>query len=81
MTDVIKPLGTEVALTSANTVANAGVVRIINTGAAAILTFKNAANTTYANLTVGNTNDLIVKKQATDTLTGTATMFAVPVAY
>lgn len=76
---IIKPTGLEVALTANTTVANATLVRVINLGAAAALTFA-AANVTYANLTVSNTTYVVVQKAATDTLQG-ANMLGVPVAW
>lgn len=76
---IIKPLSTEVALTSNTTVANSTLVRVINTGVAAVLTFANAG-VTYANLTVSNTQYIIVQKAPTDTLQGT-NMLGVPLAY
>lgn len=76
---ILKVLGTQISIASANTVANSNLVRIINTGAAAVLTIANSGGT-YANLTVSNTESLIIEKAAADTLTG-ANMLAVPVAY
>lgn len=76
---ILKVLGTQISIASANTVANSNLVRIINTGAAAVLTIANSGGT-YANLTVSNTESLIIEKATADTLTG-ANMLAVPVAY
>ena len=76
---IIKPLSTEVALTSNTTVANSTLVRVINTGVAAVLTFANAG-VTYANLNVSNTQYIIVQKAPSDTLQGTS-MLGVPLAY
>ena len=76
---ILKPLGAEISVGSANTVSNATLVRVINTGAAAVLHFKTNG-TEYANLTVTNTQYVVVQKAATDTLTG-ANMLATPVAY
>jgi hypothetical protein len=76
---VLKPLSTEVALTANSTVANSTLVRVINTGAAGTLTFANAG-VTYANLTVSNTQYVVVQKAATDTLQG-SNMLGVPVAW
>lgn len=76
---VLKPLGPEVALTANTTVANSTLVRVLNTGAAGVLTFANAG-VTYANMTVSNTQYVVVQKSPTDTLQGT-NMVAVPVAW
>ena len=72
---IIKVLGPEISIASANTVANSILVRVINTGASAVLNIG-----TTGNVTITNTETIIVEKGATDTLTG-ANMRAVPVAY
>lgn len=77
---IIKPQGVEVSLASGDTVANSTLVRVINTGARAPLSFTNSANSTYANLTVSNTESVIVQKASDDVLTG-AGMLGVPVAW
>jgi hypothetical protein len=76
---ILKPQGTEVSLASNTTVANSTLVRVVNTGAAAPLTFA-AGGVTYANLTVSNTQYVVVQKAATDTLQG-SNMLGVPVAW
>jgi hypothetical protein len=77
---ILKFEGFERSLASANDVNAATLVRVINTGAAATLTVKANTGTAYANLTVANTYDVVVRKNPTDTLTG-AGMMGVPVAY
>ena len=72
---IIKVLGPEISISSANTVGNAPLVRVFNTGATAVLNIGSTGN-----VTVTNTIAIIVEKQPTDTLTGT-NMVAVPVAY
>jgi len=72
---ILKVLGQEVSVNSANTVANSVLVRVINTGAMAVLNIGS-----YANVTVSNTESVIIEKEATDTLTG-ANMVAAPIAY
>lgn len=76
---ILKPTSTEVALTANTTVANSTLVRVVNLGATGVLTFANAG-VTYANLTVTNTQPIVVQKGATDTLQGT-NMVAAPVAW
>lgn len=76
---ILKVLGTQISISSANTVANSNLVRIINTGAAAVLTLANAGGT-YANITISNTESVVIEKATTDTVAGT-NMLAVPVAY
>ena len=77
---IIKPLGAEVSIASANAVANATLVRVINTGAGAQMNLAYANGTVYANVTVSNTESVVVQKAATDTVVG-ANMKAVPIAY
>lgn len=72
---IIKVLGPEISISTANTVGNATLVRVLNTGATAVL---NVGTT--GNVTVTNTNAIIVEKRPTDTLTG-SNMLAVPIAY
>jgi hypothetical protein len=80
MANSLKPNGAERSIASANNVASAKLVRVINTGAAAVLNFAYANATVYANLTVSNVEFVVVEKQPTDTLTG-ANMLATPLAY
>ena len=73
MVSIIKPLkGTvgEVALTTANTVGNSTLIRVINTGTGTA--FLNLANTTavYANITLLANSVTFVAKDPTDTANG-----------
>jgi hypothetical protein len=79
MTTIVKLLGAEISIASANTVGNANLVRVFNTGSAAIL---NVSNTSaiYANCTVGQYESITIEKATTDTLTG-ANMRAAPIAF
>jgi len=72
---ILKVLGPEISIGTANTVANATLVRVINTGGAAVLNIGATAN-----VTVLNTEPVIIEKSATDTLTGSG-MVAAPIAY
>jgi hypothetical protein len=72
---IIKILSDEISIASANTVANASLVRVINTGASA-----NLAVSGVGNVTVTNTESIIIQKLPTATLTG-ANMRAVPIAF
>lgn len=80
MASTLKPIGAEVSIASANTVSDAKCVRVINTGAAAKMNLAYANTTVYANLTVTNTQFIVIEKQPTDTLTG-ANMLATPLAF
>jgi len=75
---IIKPLNTQIAIGSANTVHDSVLVRIINTGSAGVLTISNGS--TYANLTLANSESIILEKATTDTVQGTD-MLAIPVGY
>jgi len=80
MQTIIKPIGPEIAIDTANTVANNVLVRIINTGAASVLHVTTSSGTEYANLTVSNTEAVIISKKVDDKVAGTG-MKAVPIAY
>jgi hypothetical protein len=77
---IIKPLGAEVAIGSANNISNATLIRVINTGALAQMNVAYANGTVYANVSVSNTESIVIQKAATDTVTG-ANMKAAPIAF
>ena len=79
MAAVYKFKGTEVAITSANTVGNNVLIRVTNGAAAAVLTLANTT-ATYANVTLVANEVIVVEKAVTDTLAGSG-MKAVAVAY
>lgn len=72
---IIKILGPEISIGSANTVSNASLVRVYNGGAAAVLNIGSIGN-----VTIASAESVIVEKAPSDTLTGTG-MLAAPVAY
>lgn len=76
----VKPLSTEIAIDSANTVANSNLVRVINTGAAAVANVAYANGTVYGSLTVSNTESVVIEKAPNDTVIG-ANMKATPIAF
>lgn len=80
MANTIKPIGAERSIGTANNVASAKCARVINTGASAVLNIAYANSTVYANLTVSNTESVVIEKQPTDLLTGT-NMLATPLAF
>lgn len=88
MADPIKIIGAEIALTTANTVANASLVRVVNTHATedAVITIKNSNGDTLGSFTLGSapadySNEAVVK-QPTDTLAAAGgTVKAAPMAY
>lgn len=78
---ILKLSGPEISISStANDVNKAVLVRIINTGATAVANLAYSNGTVYANLTISNTESVIVEKSSTDLIKGTD-MLAVPVAY
>ena len=78
MPSVIKLLGVQVSIASANTVANTNLARVY-CSAAGVLTVANTT-ATYANVTLATGESMVIEKATTDTLAGTS-MVAVPVAY
>lgn len=77
---VYKFLGTELAITSANTVSSAKVVRIVNTtNSTTVLTVANTT-ATYGNTTIAPNEVMILEKAVTDTVAG-ANLRAAPIAY
>ena len=76
----VKLKGAEVSIASANNVASSTIIRVINTGAAAVLNLAYANGTVYANTTISNTESIVLAKGPTDTATG-ANMKAAPVEY
>lgn len=72
---IIKVLGPQIAITSANTVGSATLVRVVNPGALAVLNVGSVGN-----VSVSNTESIVIEKAATDTLTGSG-MLAAPIAY
>lgn len=72
---IIKVLGPQIAITSANTVGGATLVRVVNPGALAVLNVGSVGN-----VSVSNTESIVIQKAPTDTLTGSG-MLAAPIAY
>lgn len=77
---LIKLLGPQVSIATANDVGLSNTIRIVNTGAAATLNLAYANGTVYANTTVSNTESIVLVKKETDLVTG-ANMLASPVQY
>jgi len=71
MASTIKLLGSETDLTSASTVGQAKVVRVYNSGAAALLTLKTGS-TTVGTVTVKQFECINVEKGPAQTLEGGA---------
>ena len=77
---IIKLLGPEISIATANAVSNASLLRVVNLGATATLNVAYSNAVVYANVTVTNTESVILQKSATDTVIG-ANMKAAPIAY
>jgi hypothetical protein len=75
-----KPLGAELSIASANTVAGARLIRVLNTsGSTQVLTLANTGGT-YANITITNGTETVIQKLANDTVQMTGGL-SVPIAY
>ena len=77
----VKLLSSETTLTSATTVDSATVVRVLNTGSAAVVTRKDSGGTTLGTATLNANEVVYLVKDATDTLEGGAAFKAVKVAH
>lgn len=88
MADPIKVISQEIALTTANTVSGASLVRLVNVNPTtdALITIRNSSNTIIGSFTLGSSaadfsNEYVVK-QPTDTVEASGgTVKAVSVAY
>jgi hypothetical protein len=72
-------LGPEISIATANSVSNAKVVRVINTGNQdAVMNVAHANGTVYGNCTLTHTDVVIIQKAASDLVVG-ADMKATPI--
>lgn len=76
---VYKFLGTQVSISTANTVGNSPLVRVF-CSSSNVLTLAYANGTTYANTTLATGESIVVEKATTDTVAGSS-MLAAPIAY
>lgn len=85
MSEVLKLVGSEMTLTTANNVSTARLVRLQETGglASSVITQKTAdGSSTIGTVTLYKGTTIVVEKAPTDTLASSAgTVVAVPVAY
>ena len=83
MTIAVKPANTEISLSTANTVYNSKLVRLVNINAgAALVTLGAVANGTLAGtFTIRSNSEIIVPKQPLDTLASNTAILACPVAW
>jgi len=81
MPSIIKVKGTEAAVTAADNIGSATLVRLFNATAAGILiTHKNAGGDILGTFTAGS-GQSFVKKDSTDTLTANSSVLMVGVAH
>ena len=88
MTIIYKPISAEINISTANTITTATnvgqgcLVRVFNTsGSANVLHFQYANATEYANMTIANSESIIVWKNNTDLIASNGNMLAVQVCY
>ena len=77
----LKVLAAETTLTAATNVDSATVVRVLNTGTAAVVTRKDSGGATIGSFTMVANEVAYVEKEPTDTLEGGVAFKAVKVAY
>ena len=81
MSSIIKPLANTIDIgTTANNMANATTVKVVNHTAYATLVFKYANNVQYADIPVANNESVIIQKAPTDLIIGTG-MHAVAITW
>lgn len=81
MASTTKFLGTEIALSTANNVGLAKLVRLHNTTAATVLITQKSGSTTVATFTMSIGEIVNIMKPAADTLTAASAIKAVSIAY
>lgn len=81
MAEIVKPVSSEIALSTANTVSNAAVVRVFNnTGGPALIT-RASEGTTVGTITIASGEVIYLQKASTETLASNVTVRAVSVAF
>lgn len=78
---MVKPMGTEIALTTANTVGGAAVVRIFNNSGGLVLITRAADGTTLGTLTLASGEVIYIQKNVTETLSSNTAVRAASVAF
>jgi hypothetical protein len=77
---ILKPNGFERSLATANDCGGYALVRVVCTSNTGVLTVSTNTGTAYANLTVLGSEVVYVRKNLTDTLTGTG-MLGTPISF
>lgn len=81
MTDTLKIIDQEIALSTANTVGSASLVRVYNNTAGAVLITRADGGTTLGTVTMGAGHIEYFVKQPAETLASNAAVRAVAVAF
>ena len=77
---VIKPLGTVISITTANTVSNIRAVYVTNNTASPVLITTANSTANVGSLYIMSNASLIIQKGDTDTIQGTG-LYATPIAF
>jgi hypothetical protein len=79
---LIKPISTEISLSTANTVSDARVVRVFNnTGGTVLITRTSAAAIVIGTCSLQANSVHFIEKNPSDTLTAAAAVLATSIAY
>lgn len=81
MAEIVKVLGSEIALSTANTVGTASVVRVYNNTAGAVLVTRANTGGTVGTLTMGAGEIVYLQKVSSDTLAANIAVRAVSVSF
>lgn len=82
MAEIVKVLSTEIALTTANTVSAASVVRVLNNnGGAALITRTDSNATVIGTLTVNANEVIYLQKSPSDTFTSNVSVRATSISF
>ena len=81
MAEIVKILSSEIALSTANTVSSASVVRVYNNTAGAALITRANGGTTVGTITVGAGEVVYLQKTSSDTFASNAAVRAVSVSF
>jgi hypothetical protein len=79
--NIIKPVGEELSVTTADTVENARLVRIYAAAISKVTITNSDANTTIGSFTVPAGSVTIIEKNREDTVEGTTALLCTPISY
>ena len=78
---IIKPIGEEISVTTADDLDGARLIRVYAAGVSKITIEDPEANTVIGSFTVPAASVTIVEKNKTDTIEGTTTLLCTPISY